>query len=100
MSVTIDQYFEILGAATVKAQNKMMKKAVDAMIDATPVVTGTLVEGYELLLADKNNDAEIFNDVEYFDFVNNGTIKMPPRDMIGAGLDTIPSDFTAILRNS
>lgn len=99
MTLTIDGYFDLLDDKLVKAENKIMRKAVHAMIDKTTVVTGELVGGYEFVPATKKRTALIYNDVEYFDYVNDGTINQAPQDMVGAGLATIPSDFTTILRN-
>lgn len=99
--VTVDQYFDLLEDRLVESQNKIGKRALKAMRAATPKVTGRLDGGYGLIeVTNLNKEVVITNNVEYFDFVNNGTIKMSPRDMTGAGIAAIPADYTLILRNS
>ena len=56
----------------------------------TPVDTGELARGWDVTLAKRDGmhvRGGIRNDVEYAGYVNDGTIRMAPRNMSGQAVD-------------
>jgi len=60
-----------------KAKKKVIKKTVKALKEATPVDTGKARDGWHLGEKD-----EIVNDVEYIDYLNDGSSKQAPKHFI------------------
>lgn len=63
-----------------KFRQEVGKETVARVKQRTPVITGTLQEGWEYQLKEK--DVEIRNKVPYASYVERGTSKMEPRAML------------------
>lgn len=61
-----------------------LKEALGIIQDETPVRTGRLQAGW--FLRNLGGSAELRNDVPYGKYVQNGTPRMSPNDMIGRTL--------------
>jgi hypothetical protein len=80
-------------ALAIKAVNNMAKTALAVAKEATPVHTGTLLNGYTLDEATSSNPvATIENDVPYAGFVNDGTVKEQGHFMIQKAVSAISPD--------
>lgn len=73
-------YIKAAKEAAVEIRRNIAEEMLETLHAVTPVVTGTLVNGYGI---EETKDVTfITNNVEYHDFVNDGTDKMAPRGMI------------------
>lgn len=70
--------------------NTTAKKVLDVAKEGTPVVTGTLLAGWELTQATVSNpSAEVANNVPYAGYVEDGTEHMKGEHMLANAKNSI-----------
>lgn len=78
--------------------NNMAEAVAEKARDVCPRDTGRLADGYYVVRAKKPGDkAYVANDVEYHDYVDQGTAKMAPRAMIRQAIDSVDDDLRRYL---
>lgn len=92
-------YIEELEYSTLTAQNNLMDELEKNVKEFTPVRTGELKAGYYTEPAEQlGDDAYLFNDTPYHDYVNDGTPMMAPRNMVEKGIAMIDPDLKKYIR--
>lgn len=94
-------YVKALRQSSVEMTNNIADELCEKAKSVTPVVTGTLRDGYQVRHASgPGQSAELFNPVEYHDYVNDGTDKMAPRAMIETAIASINPDARKYIRKA
>lgn len=92
-------YIEALEGGLTDVVNNAAEELKEHCKDASPVVTGTLRNGYGVIKADENSDtAYVTNNVEYHDYVDQGTEKMAPRAMTAIAKARLSPDARKYLK--
>lgn len=92
-------YIQALEVGCIEMCNNIMEAVKDKAMGICPVDTGTLRAGYRVDKATSLTDnAVLSNDVEYHNYVNDGTPKMAPRAMIETAIASINPDARQYIR--
>lgn len=90
MKRTAKQIKSELNEFVVDFANEIIDEVYDGVKKRTPVRTGTARDGWEKQNIDKLGDQGVVgNDVDYIVYLEDGTVKMAPRNMVKRTLQDI-----------
>lgn len=94
-----DQVLRFIRFRSVDITNNVAEQLVARCEEASPVLTGNLRDSFRLERARiPGQSARIYNDAEYFEYVDQGTERQAPANIIETAISSISPDARRYLR--